>query len=389
MSIWTLEPDPQVQSGVAWVLCIEATLLFEIGGMLVLFDQAGGERARISLADLGAWLHWLPQGHYRLRLGGGFPGATAVQLSLEARYGREGIRADAPALPLPRHATSEPLTLSWSGDPDPGLLPHRRGLEDWFHRHFDHAALVIGEYLLKDSPLLSGRILDLGCGDGITDLGLFWRWQPELLVGIDPCPGFLRLPTILAERRLPPALLASPRLVFLRADGSFLPFRDDSFDVVVSWGSLEHIAGGHHQALVEVRRVLKPDGLFFAHPGLYYSNLGHHLGEFSDEPFVHLKRSREALRELVLSTTPRYIDRAGEFASPAQYWQWFSELNRITVASFEQELRALDFEPWRVALRSEPIIEYTSELLPYPMSDLAIAELYVACFNRKRRPRGR
>ena len=80
------------------------------------------------------------------------------------------------------------------------------------------------------------------------------------------------------------------------------------------------------------------------------------------------------------------IDRSGEFASPAQYWQWYQELNPITVAGFERELRALDFEPWRVAIRSEDRIEYSPELLPYPMQDLATLELYLSCYNRKHRP---
>ncbi len=389
MPEWILSPGRATPGGIAWTLRIEAPILFEIGGDVVLLDGEGRETARRPLAELGGWLHWLPRGDYELVLSGAPPGAS-LRLELRARQGRASLTAHAPPVTAFEGASAGdgPLAVRWSGAPDPARLPHRRGLEDWFHRHFDHAALVIGEYLLKDSALLRGRILDLGCGDGITDLGLLWRWRPELLVGVDPFAGFTRLPGILAERGLPSELLA-PELIFLRADGNFLPFRDDSFDVVVSWGSLEHIAGGHHQALIEVRRVLRRDGLFFVHPGLYYSNLGHHLGEFSDEPFVHLKRSRERLRELVLSTTPRYIDRAGEFASPAQYWRWFEELNRITVGGFEQELRALDFEPWRVAIRTEPIIEYTPELLAYPMQDLATAELYLACFNRKRRTPGR
>jgi SAM-dependent methyltransferase len=388
MSPFSLVPESWAPSGAAWMLCIEAPVLFEIGGSLVLLDGEGRDLARHSLAELGGWLHWLPRGRYRLLLQGAVPGVAAARLELVARHGREELCLSASAVAPSPASRAAPLALSWSGHPDPASLPHRRGLQDWFHRHFDHAALTVGEYLLKDSPLLGGCVLDLGCGDGITDLGLFWRWRPRLLVGIDPFAGFERLPRILEERGLPAELLA-PDLAFLRADGNFLPFRDDSFDVVVSWGSLEHIAGGHRQALIEVRRVLRPGGLFFAHPGLYYSNLGHHLGEFSDEPFLHLRRSREALRELVLSTPPRYIDRAGEFASPEQYWRWFEELNRITVSSFEQELRALDFEPWRVAIRTEPIIEYTPELLSYPMQDLATAELYVACFNRKRKAAGR
>ena len=166
-----------------------------------------------------------------------------------------------------------------------------------------------------------------------------------------------------------------------------LPFEDDHFDVVISWGSLEHIAGGYAQALAEIRRVLRPDGLLMVHPGLFYSDVGNHLGEFRfarEEPYVHLKRSREWLREQVLTSEPDRIDRSGDHATPAQYWQWFTELNPITVAGFERELRAAGFEPWRVALRTHDRVDYTPELQNYAFVDLAVGELYVSAYNRKR-----
>jgi hypothetical protein len=91
--------------------------------------------------------------------------------------------------------------------------------------------------------------------------------------------------------------------------------------------------GRLHAALREMRRVLVPDGLFLVVPGLYYSDIGHHLGEFSSEPFFHLKKTPEELTKLVLETPPKYIDRSGEFATNEQYWQWHTELNRITVSA--------------------------------------------------------
>ena len=51
---------------------------------------------------------------------------------------------------------------------------------------------------------------------------------------------------------------------------------------------------------------------------------------------------------------------------------------------FEKELRALDFQPWRVALRTEGLVEYTPEIEHYPMQDLATNELYVSCVSRKK-----
>jgi ubiquinone/menaquinone biosynthesis C-methylase UbiE len=223
----------------------------------------------------------------------------------------------------------------------------------------------------------------VGCGDGIIDLGIFLRMQPEELVGIDPFRGFERLSEVVSANHLPPDVLDDPRLQFRAEDGNAIPYPDDYFDVVVSWGSLEHIAGGYRQTLHEIRRVLKNGGLLFVHPGLYYGALGNHLGEFFDDPFIHLKLPQAELKEAVLNAQPQRMDRAGHVATPEEYWQWYTELNPISAGAFEQELRGLGFEPWRVALRTSDIIEYTPELQGYAMQDLATAELYLSAWNRK------
>ena len=342
---------------------------------------------------------WLPRGDYRLQChlhDLDLPaGDYRLRLILFAEIARERTVLADQSMPL---RLSQPLAAAglrkpaWSLESLPGTpsvedLAWSRGHADWFFRHFDHAALVVTDYLLKRHPLLRGRILDVGCGDGIIDLGIFLRTQPEELVGIDPFRGYERLPAVLAANHLPAdvldAALAAGRLQFRPDDANAIPYPDDHFDVVVSWGSLEHIAGGYGQALAEIRRVLKKDGLLFVHPGLYYGALGSHLGEFFDDPFTHLKLPPEQLREAVLSTEPKRMDRAGHVATPAEYWQWFTELNPIRVAAFERELRDFGFEPWRVALRSSDLVEYTPELQAYSMQDLATVELYLSAWNRK------
>lgn len=367
---------------------------------------------RIALAEIGAdtpTIHsnlqsqrhvpWLPAGGYCARWVCGGARASlqgrielhhreALTVRCEAEIGCEVlIEADPNAAVTLDFGLDGHWQIVADPDADPDTqpidrLPWRRDPSDWFFRHFDHAAGVVVDYMLAASPLLRGRVLDVGCGDGITALGVALRCQPEQLIGIDPFRGFERLPTILAGAGLDDSVIPEC-LRFLDADANAMPFPDDHFDVVVSWGSLEHIAGGYQRALAEIRRVLRPGGLLFVHPGLYYGNYGHHLGEFCDEPHFHLKWPREAIRTRVLETPPNYIDRAGEFSTPAQYWQWFEELNPITVAGFERELRALDFEPWRVAIRTEDRIEYTPELHAYSMQDLATLELYVSAYNRK------
>jgi SAM-dependent methyltransferase len=380
-------------------LQLSSPLLFQPDAQLQITSVEGLEI--LYSRDLSAALPiaWLPRGEYELRCqlhDLDLPvGDYRLRLIVFGEVGRQRqpLADQAISFSNMKAVTSVGLQQpAWSLQSLPGTTPvetlaWNRGHEDWFFRHFDHAALVVTDYLLQRHPLLKGRILDVGCGDGLIDLGIFLRMQPRELIGIDPFKGFERLPEILASNHLPAELLddalAEGRLQFRAEDANDIPYPDNHFDVVVSWGSLEHIAGGYGEALKEIRRVLKKDGLLFVHPGLYYGSLGNHLGEFFDDPFVHLKLPPEELREAVLSTPPQRMDRAGHVATPQEYWQWYTELNPIRVADFERELRELGFEPWRVALRSSDLVEYTPQLQGYAMQDLATAELYMSAWNRK------
>jgi SAM-dependent methyltransferase len=389
----TLQPDGSVSLTVEFR--IDAAIVFEPD--LSVDVHPAGAAAAIHHRQWRQDQHWpwLPRGRYRLTLFSaehGLPaGPVELQLALWHRDPSVGAERKAAAAMVPLHpATTGGGRLAWSwqlrsDDVALDRLSYRRGETDWFFKHFDHAATTVIQFFLGDSPLLDGRVLDVGCGDGITDLGIALRRPAAEFVGVDPFRGYERLPEILAAAQLPLDVLP-PTLRFLPADANALPFPDDHFDVVLSWGSLEHIVGGYARALAEIRRVLKPGGLFFVHPGLFYSDEGSHLGEFPfarAESHMHLKLERDELRRRVLAEAPQYIDRSGEFSSPEQYWQWHTELNPITVAGFEQELRALDFEPWRVALRTADRVDYTPALQKYSFVDLSVNELYVSCWNRK------
>src|SRR5262245_17417954 len=245
----------------------------------------------------------------------------------------------------------------------PGVegLSWQKGKENWFYKHFEHAARVVIYYMLDDSPLLTGKILDVGCGDGITDLGVFLRKRPQLLVGLDLEDNFRELPRLMRENGLPGDSWPE-NLVFRQLNANDIPYPDDYFDVVISWGSLEHIVDGYSQTLKEIKRVLKDGGLFFLHPGLYYSNFGHHVGEFTSEPFVHLQKSPAELKDIVFTSQPRYMDRGGLVYSATDFWRYHSELNKITVSKLERELRTLNFEFKKVAARAEDLVTYTPEL---------------------------
>jgi len=391
----------QLDLSLSGALCVAASLnqssaiLFEPDVQIQIFTAQGNEVLHSCHFSTVQPMAWLPRGEYRLQChvhNFNLPdGELRLRLVVSAMVGgqRQVITEESAVFSNPTALQAAGLSQpAWSLQSAPGTaaieeLGWTRGHENWFYRHFDHAALVISDYLLKRHPMLKGRILDVGCGDGIIDLGIFLRLQPEEMVGIDPFKGYERLPDVVAENHLPPDVLDDDRLKFLSEDGNAIPYPDDYFDVVVSWGSLEHIAGGYEQTLMEIRRVLKNGGLFFVHPGLYYGAMGNHLGEFFKDPFVHLKLPEAELKEAVLKSEPQRMDRAGHVATPEEYWQWYTELNPIRVNEFEQELRDMGFEPWRVALRTTDIIEYTPEIQVHAMQDLATAELYLSCWNRK------
>ncbi|MGO8754873.1 MAG: hypothetical protein ACLQHK_06535 [Gallionellaceae bacterium] len=131
-------------------------------------------------------------------------------------------------------------------------LSWQKDITNWFHRHFCHAAVVIGDSFLARSPLSMGAY----------------------------------------------------------------------------WTSALAIAGGYRSALDEVWRGLMPGGLFFVNPWLYYSAYGSHLGEFSDEPHLHLKITEDELHDMVMNTSPGIIDRASFDVSNADYWRFYKDLNR-------------------------------------------------------------
>ncbi len=333
----------------------------------------------------GWYFHWLPKATYDFSIQVVLPDEPG-EYRIQIAWGTpDQIRPADAVLKIARTQTTSPAinnssaTLRWSMADETAErianLPWKEGLNNWFFRHFDHAATVICEQFLKNSAKLSGKILDIGAGDGITDLGILLRHNPEALVAIDIVDYAEQLVSVAREHGLPLETLPD-NFVFIQGSAEQLPYPDAHFDLVLSWGSVEHIKGGYRQVLDEVWRVLKPGGLFFVNPGLYYSAYGSHLGEFFNEPHHHLKQSESSLREGVLSAEPKRIDRSGFDVSSAEYWRFYKELNPIRVADFEAELKSYGYRIVRAALRVADMVEYNEALQAYSLVDLATEDAF-------------
>jgi ubiquinone/menaquinone biosynthesis C-methylase UbiE len=99
-----------------------------------------------------------------------------------------------------------------------------------------------------------GRVLEVGCGQGIALPPLAAALRPRQLVGLDVDGTLIEAAgSRLREKGVNAELH--------HADVRAIPFPDESFDLVIDFGTCYHI-GAPERALREIVRVLGPGGLF-------------------------------------------------------------------------------------------------------------------------------
>ncbi|MCU1442287.1 MAG: hypothetical protein JWQ59_437 [Cryobacterium sp.] len=100
-------------------------------------------------------------------------------------------------------------------------------------------------------------LLDVGCGPGTITVDLARRLAPGHVVGVDASAEIVKQAAALAQDE------AVHNATFQPGDVYALDFPDDSFDIVHTHQVLQHVANPI-AAIREIRRVLKPGGLFAA-----------------------------------------------------------------------------------------------------------------------------
>jgi SAM-dependent methyltransferase len=123
------------------------------------------------------------------------------------------------------------------------------------------------------------QILEIGSGDGYGAFHLAKVGKSVIACDMDP--------DVLQESR---HRYSAPQLRFLASNALALPFRSETFDVVVAFQVIEHISEDQ-EFLYEVNRVLKPGGCFVLTTPNRESRLKpgqrpfnpHHVREYSSE----------------------------------------------------------------------------------------------------------
>jgi SAM-dependent methyltransferase len=238
--------------------------------------------------------------------------------------------------------------------------------QEWFHERYELAAVQILEFLSEDFVLLHGRdVADIGCGDGILDLGLATRARPSSLVGFDVVPTDTGLLMELAEEFAGPDKLPEG-LSFRTCEPQRLPAADASFDVAVSWSAFHHLENPLSM-LHEIRRILRPRGhLMIQLYPFYPSPHGSLLEPWFPDGFAHFLYDPDEIARRV---------RADPGPDPAWAEAMLAAnrgLNRLTLDELGRFLAIAGFQVQRLSLIAE------DTPVPPEVSGLKLSELGIA-----------
>ncbi len=221
----------------------------------------------------------------------------------------------------------------------------------WVRSHFYD---VPNETAAFCENLAGATILDVGCGEMLTDFGMLAH-NVKHVTGLDTRPvlaweglGLNQAPFRYVEAvaqklesyriDFPPDYPSRP--TYNLYDGARFPFEDRSFDFIFSWSAFEHVANVP-EVLSEIRRVLTDDGRAFIQVYPWYPSFaGSHLSDYIQEPYFHLKHDADWVREALDKYRAAHPDNA-QFVN-----YMFSEyltLNRYSADRFYRDIMQAGF----------------------------------------------
>lgn len=166
------------------------------------------------------------------------------------------------------------------------------------------------------------RILDFGCGAGVTAGGMAFLTEAAEVVGIDLHERWGDLGAAL--RRFSNLESLPENLSFRRIECGETPSLG-KFDLIYSWSVFEHVrADILPQVMAGVAEILNPGGfLYIQISPLYYSPEGGHLWEIGYKEWEHLTKPADAVRRDIFGS-----GLADE--RTLHLWRMFEGLNRVT-----------------------------------------------------------
>lgn len=172
------------------------------------------------------------------------------------------------------------------------------------------------------------HVIELGCGAAHLSRKLLQRYPASTVTGLE------------VDARQMAKNLEQPqeRLRFVNAGAQAIPFGDGSFDLALMLKSLHHVPLDLlDQALAEVHRVLRPQGLLYVSEPVFAGALNEVMRLFHDEQVVRAA-ALAAVQRAVASGAWEQVDEVF-FETPVHYRDF---------AEFEQRMIGVTFVTHRL-----------------------------------------
>jgi ubiquinone/menaquinone biosynthesis C-methylase UbiE len=161
----------------------------------------------------------------------------------------------------------------------------------------DPAAYIIAtelEIIERRLQLADARVLELGCGRAWMTRQIAERFHPQRIVATE-------VDRIQHEKNL--LIDDLPRVEFIYGGAESIPLPDGCMDVVLMLKSLHHVPReSMEQALREIARVLRPDGIAYISEPVYAGTFNEILRLFNDERVVREKAFEAVSRSVAQGT---------------------------------------------------------------------------------------
>jgi predicted RNA methylase len=115
--------------------------------------------------------------------------------------------------------------------------------QEWFDSHYHWAANIVGTWIQDEIDIESATLIDFGCGDGTTGLGVADNFSPKMVIGVDIRDSFKNI-SHTAQKMAPTGRLPS-NISFVQIDPSERLADKVKANVVFSWSCFEHIERRH------------------------------------------------------------------------------------------------------------------------------------------------
>jgi 2-polyprenyl-3-methyl-5-hydroxy-6-metoxy-1,4-benzoquinol methylase len=208
--------------------------------------------------------------------------------------------------------------------------------DEGFRDRFVKLPGIIDSWVSPNVDLEGAKILDFGCGEGITALGMAMKHESAEVIGVDIMPDPVHCPEQ-ARRHL--GLETLPETLKLhQVQAGELPDTARDLDLIYAWSVFEHVDRSIlGDVLAQLHgRLRKGGAMFIQIAPLFYSAKGAHLFHKVPEPWGHLTIQANVFEARLRAE----CESDEEFES---LWSTYRTLNRVTADELQAKIAQAGF----------------------------------------------